>query len=130
MHMVEMTLTIARDGCLHIPASELNAMGLASGEQVMVAFLSVDGEENSFHEFLISAESLGNVATDESHDIRIPTKLLIQANIPVNADVDIACLDGAILILRSEYFSLADLEEILRRLGLANQELQALIQDE
>jgi len=97
---------------------------------VTVAFLSANGAENSFHEFLISPESLGTALADGFRDIKIPTELLIKANIPVDSDVDIACIDGAILILRSKSLSLAELEEIFNMLGLANQELQALIQNE
>lgn len=129
MHVVEQSFLVAKDGHLSIPAKKLTDMGIAPGNHVMLAFLSTDGNKNDYREFLVSREMQDNTIDDEPQTIRIPIELLNKAGIPAGGDVDIACVEGAILILRSRNLDITELEELLCRLGAANEDLKSFIHD-
>lgn len=109
MKLVELTCSIGENG-LKIPINALQKMGFTEGDITTVAFLSADGETNSFQEFLI----YGNTQA-----IRIPAELLAQAQIAPEDDVRIACFDGNLLITRAEFQHPEELPELLNRLTRA-----------
>ena len=61
MYISESVFTIGDAGALEIPAAVLREMGLHAGDPVRVAYLTHDGQQNSFREFLLSANSLDSV---------------------------------------------------------------------
>lgn len=119
MHISEITFTVNGHGALKIPTAILREMGLSSGDHVRVAYLTHDGRKNTFQEFLLSADPLDEPA-EEDH-IQIPTALLGQANIPRDADLQIICLKGAILICQDTAFNLAKLRFISKYLKTADE---------
>ena len=124
MHISEITFTVNSHGSLKIPAATLREMGLSPGNHVRIAYLTHDGEENTFQEFLLSAGSLDESA--EENPIQIPTALLVQADIPEDADLQIVCLKGALLICRDTSFDLAELHLISEYLKTADELLGRL----
>ena len=127
MRLVELEFSVNNDGHILLPAIDLFEMGVKPGDTVTVAFLSDDGVNNSYREFLVSSDIQAD--TDEQQTIKIPIEFLNTANIPPNEDIEITCADGVILILRADKLSSTDLDEVLRRLGLVNEELISLIQN-
>lgn len=79
-----------------IPADDLAEMGLTAGQDVFVAYIADDGLANRYHEFTVSSVSLSEL--DTTQQIAIPQQLLEQAGIDSNAEVQITCMDGAIII--------------------------------
>ena len=124
MHISEITFTVNSHGSLKIPAATLREMGLSPGNHVRIAYLTHDGEENTFQEFLLSAGSLDESA--EENPIQIPTALLVQADIPEDADLQIVCLKGALLICQDTSFDLAELHLISEYLKTADELLGRL----
>lgn len=117
MKIVEVTYTVNRFGSLKIPQQTLYEMGLKPGHHVRVAYLTSDGKENTYREFLLSPDPL-----DESGDekcLAIPTELFVQANIPLNADIQVFCIDGAIVISQDTALNTEDLSMILSSLEVA-----------
>ena len=51
MYISELTFTVDRRGSIKIPASVLEKMGLHSGDNIRVAYLTQDGSANQFREF-------------------------------------------------------------------------------
>lgn len=92
----ESSYTIGDDGRLVIPADDLTEMGLTAGQDVFVAYIADDGLANRYHEFTVSSVSLSEL--DTTQQIAIPQQLLEQAGIDSNAEVQITCMDGAIII--------------------------------
>ena len=88
MKISETAYTISKNGGLRISAEAIKEMGLHPGDPVRVAFLTSDGVQNDFREFLIS-----NGETDEAdgpaEQINIPEHLLREANIPLEADLQV-----------------------------------------
>ena len=118
MKIVETTYTINKGGGLKIPSTDLKAMGLNAGEHIRVAYLSRDGIHNDDREFLLSGESIAEDGGGEAQ-ISIPAALMEQANIPQDADLQIVCCDGCIVIMRDSALSIDELTAILSALETA-----------
>ena len=118
MKISEITLTANHNGCLKIPAPLLKEMGIVPGDHVRVAYLTDDGAHNTFKEFLVTAE--GIQGQNEEQRIAIPNQLLRQANIPEDADIQIICLDGILVISHESGMNQDELADVLDSLWTAN----------
>ncbi len=114
----ESSYTIGDDGRLVIPADDLTEMGLTAGQDVFVAYVTDDGLANRYHEFTVSSVSLSEL--DTTQQIAIPQQLLEQAGIDSNAEVQIACIDGAIIITGDTPLTEDELSEVVGRLRAVN----------
>ena len=126
MYISESVFTIGSAGALEIPAAVLREMGLSAGDPVRVAYLTDDGQQNSFREFLLSANPLGEL-TDENQ-IKVPDHILEDANLPADADLQILCLNGCILICQDSALTSDELAAVLEQLRTAD-ELTAALPD-
>ena len=117
MMISENSYTINQHGNLTIPSRELIAMGLFAGMHVRVAFLTEDGEKNTFREFLLTKNSLTEI--DAEPRFQIPAELLRQAKIAEDADIQMIVVDGAILICQEPNLNVQELHKISDSLGLA-----------
>ena len=100
MKIAEMTFTVDGRGNIKIPAAILSKMGLAPGDHVRVAYLTPDGVTNPFCEFMLLPELADEQELIDNDAIRIPAQMMAEANIPADADLQIACLNGGLLICR------------------------------
>lgn len=105
MKIAETSYTVSKSGGLKIPSFALKEMGLTAGDHVRVAYLTSDGVQNDCREFLISGEAFAEAGERESK-IGIPVDLLAQANTPQDADLQIVCCDGYIIISRDATLSI------------------------
>ena len=141
MEISELRLNIGRNGELVIPSVLLQEMGLRPLDSVYLAYLTKDGLKNEYQEFLLTPQLLENLEEDKK--IMIPSSLLEQANISPGGDIQILCLNGAILLCEDSALYKRDLELLLQQLqstsdiisslpGHANsviQQLEQLIQE-
>lgn len=118
MQLSETTFTVSRTGSLKIPAAILQRMGLFPGSHVRVAYLTHDGQYNSFQEFLLSADSLEDLS--DENQFHVPDQLLRQSNIPSDADLQIICLDGLLIICQDTALSSDELSMVLESLREAD----------
>ena len=84
-------------------------MGLFAGMHVRVAFLTEDGEKNTFREFLLTKNSLTEI--DAEPRFQIPAELLRQAKIAEDADIQMIVVDGAILICQEPNLNVQELKQ-------------------
>jgi len=126
MKLIESTYAIGEDGELRIPAADLAEMRMMPGETVHIAFLSSDGQKNENREFAISADSLVSRKDDTAAGIGIPAELLQQAGIPEDADLQIICCDGFVIITRDATMSAEELAEVCEALRTADEVVQQL----
>lgn len=110
---------VGSSGTLEIPASILKEMGLLPGDHVHIAYLTQDGQQNSFREFLMSANHLDELSDEQQ--FRVPDHILEDANIPANADLQILCLDGCIIICQDSALSPDELAAVLEQLQAADE---------
>lgn len=127
MKISETTYTVNQHGNLMIPKRTLSEMGLGPGNHVRVAYLSTDGTENTYREFLLSADPLDK--QEESKRIAVPTELLLQANIRPDADIQVICTDGAIILSQDPVLQTEDLRRVLSSLEIAADLLEQLPDD-
>lgn len=119
MQILEMTFTVDQRGGLKIPPSVLTRMGLAAGDHVRVAYLTHNGAANTFCELMLLPNAVDGVGLNGDNAIQIPMELMRQANIPQDADLQIACLDGCIVISGDTGLQPEELSSILDSLQLA-----------
>ena len=129
MKIAEMTFTVDSRGNIKIPEAVLSEMGLAPGDHVRAAYLTPDGITNPFCEFMPLAEFADGSEMTDSDEIRIPAQLMAQANIPADADLQIACLDGALLICQDTGLQPQELYGILEGLQAAEDLVSMLPQE-
>lgn len=72
----------------------------------------------AYHELTVSSVSLSEL--DTTQQIAIPQQLLEQAGINSNAEVQIACIDGAIIITGDTPLTEDELSEVIGRLRAVN----------
>ena len=118
MQISETTFTVSRSGALKIPVAIIRAMGLGPGCHVRVAYLTRNGEENTFRELLLSPHGIEHTADDET--VAVPNALLREAHISAETDIQILCLDGCIIICRDGGIRPEDLAELVDSLQSAN----------
>lgn len=126
MHISESTFTVGNSGALKIPSSMLCEMGLLPGDHVHVAYLTQGDLQNSFHEFLLSTSPLNELSDEQQ--FRVPSHILEDANIPADSDLQIACLDGCIVICRDPALNPNELASVLEQLR-ATDELTSALSD-
>lgn len=119
MQIVEMSFTVDSRGNIKIPASVLKEMGLAPSDHVRVAYLTQDGTTNTFCEFMLVPNSVDESDLMGNDAIHIPAQLMEQANIPLDADLQITCLDGGLLICQDTGLQPQELCGVLEGLRVA-----------
>ena len=117
MIISELESAIGPDGALLIPANEIEQMGLRPNDSVYIAYIADDALKNRYREFLVSPSSIE--ALEEPAQISIPEELLRDANIPKDADVQIICIDGAVILCQESALHSDDLAQILQSLDIA-----------
>ena len=127
MIISELESAIGPDGALVIPAIEIEQMGLRPNDRIYVAYIADDALKNRYREFLVSPSSIE--ALEEAAQISIPEELLRYANIPKEADVQIICIDGAIILCQESALHSDDLAQILQSLDIAVDLADSLPQD-
>ena len=127
MIISELESAIGLDGALVIPAIEIEQMGLRPNDRIYVAYIADDTLKNQFREFLVSPSSIETL--EEPAQISIPEELLRDANIPKDADVQIICIDGAVILCQESALHSDDLAQILQSLDIAVDLADSLPQD-
>ena len=108
MILREIFLKTNENGELIIGKHILIQMGIEKGEQIYIAYLcpSEEDRKNEFREFILTKEGIENLQQDveleEEVPLTIPNELMIDAEIPLDADLDVICKKGKILIQQVE----------------------------
>ena len=92
-------------------------MDLDIGDDVFVSFISNDQEANVYRELLIASASLQELDSAPK-SIAIPDELMENAGIMPDADIQIICGQGVILITAQASMSTSELREVLQSLYL------------
>ena len=101
-----------------IPAADLAEMGLSPGKNVFVAYIADDDLANQYSEFTVSSVSLSEM--DCSQRIAVPQPLLEEAGIDPDGEVQVICIEGAIIIAEDSTLNEDELSEVIDRLRAAN----------
>ena len=95
----------------------IHEMGLDIGDDVFISFISNGQEANVYRELLIASASLQELDSAPK-SITIPDELMENAGIMPDADIQIICGQGVILITAQASMSTSELREVLQSLYL------------
>ena len=128
LQLVEMEGKMTENGCIEIPAVVLEQAGICTGDTVKLVYMAEDGElKNTAKEFLLARagqDVAEELAKEENIAFQIPEELLRDAGIPMDADLDIVCQEGRIIILPSELVQGTEVpEELLATKSSYNNEI-------
>ena len=117
LQLVEMEGKMTENGCIEIPAVVLEQAGICTGDTVKLVYMAEDGElKNTAKEYIA---------------VQIPEELLREAGIPMDADLDIVCQEGRIIILPSELVQGTEVPEellaICRELGITEDKVNIIL---
>ena len=124
MKISELQLRLDINGELVIPTELLREMELFPLDTVYLAYLTRDGLKNEYQEFLLTPQPLEGPG--EEGKIVIPSSLLEQACIAPDGDIQILCLNGAILLCEDSILDKQDLELLLQQLQSASDIITSL----
>ena len=109
LQLVEMEGKMTENGCIEIPAVVLEQAGICTGDTVKLVYM----------------------AKEENIAFQIPEELLRDAGIPMDADLDIVCQEGRIIILPSELVQGTEVPEellaICRELGITEDKVNIIL---
>lgn len=100
---MEIKGTIASDGSIILPPGVLETMGKGPGDQVRILYGSLKPvrAENSYGKLYLSAEGLRKTACmelPEEAEMKLPHALLEEAGIPLDAELVVQTVEGAVLM--------------------------------
>ena len=100
---VEVSGTVAQDGSVILPPGVLETMGAGLGDQVCITCGSLQPvrAENSYGRFFLSAEGLRKTECMEllgEAELKLPHALLREARIPLDAELVVQTVEGAVLM--------------------------------
>ena len=135
LQLVEMEGKMTENGCIEIPAVVLEQGGICTGDTVKLVYMAEDGElKNTAKEFLLARagqDVAEELAKEENIAFQIPEELLRDAGIPMDADLDIVCQEGRIIILPSELVQGTEVPEellaICRELGITEDKVNIIL---
>jgi hypothetical protein len=109
----------------------LQDMGVGPGDRVRIAYLAKANSENLFQEFFVLPEGLeDDTPEDHAQMITLSNELLNAAKIPINANIQIVCFEGVIILYKIPVMQMEGLEAALKSLGIASETLKQLVQQE
>lgn len=130
---MEITTAVTKDGHIILPEDARERLGIQGGDTVdLFCFLPVDGKPEGTREFLVSRpdrDIAQMLMEDEADLFQIPQALLAEAGIPENADLDIVCQEGMILILplEEEEEIPEELRPIFEELGFSKEQVRIIL---
>jgi len=101
VQLVEITGVLNEKGCIEIPIVLLAQTGIRTGEEVNLIYLAA-GEKDYRNESKRAEEDPLEELQSGETELKLPPQLLADAHIPLDADLDIVCLDRKIVILPTE----------------------------
>lgn len=134
--LVEIAGIMNENGCIEVPAVLLAQTGIRLGEEVKLIYLAA-GENryaNESKEFLLARADenpLEEFLKEENIELKLPPELLVDANIALDADLDIVCMDRKIVILPTEDVEAEEipkeLMDICQELGISKEKVNIIL---
>lgn len=135
VQLVEITGVLNEKGCIEIPIVLLAQTGICIGEEVNLIYLAAGEKDyrNESREFMLKRAGenpLEELQSGET-ELKLPPQLLADAHIPLDADLDIVCLDRKIVILPTEDVESEDvpkeLLDICAELGIPREKVNIVL---
>ena len=119
IEVIEIYVIASDDGSLTLPAVLLKDMGIGPKEQVRVAYIQNAFGKNQYKEFFFSPNGIDTI--DSAASILVPEQILEEAKLLQNDEIQIICIEGAIVLAGERAFETSDLIEVLNSLLIVNE---------
>lgn len=138
MILREIFLETNENGVLLINDRILSQMGIGKNEQIYIAYLCPSDTEsvNEFREFILTKDGVDKIQREiemeEEVSLTIPNELMIDAGIPLEADLDVICKKGLIMIQPAKADEILPQEvlEACKEVGIEPEQFRMMLQEE
>lgn len=138
MILREIFLDTNENGELLVNDHILLQMGIGKNEQIYIAYLCPSNTEivNEFREFILTKDGVEKIQREmeieEEVSLTIPNELMIDAGIPLEADLDVICKKGLIVIQAAKADEILPKEvlEACNEVGIEPEQFRIMLQEE
>lgn len=107
LQLVEMIGRMNEKGCIEVPVVLMEQTGIRTEDEVRLLYIAAGENDfrNEAKEFLISRADNDpgeKILNDTNVELKLPPELFKDANIPMDANLDIVCMDKKIVILPAD----------------------------
>ena len=135
LQLVEMEGRVTENGCIEIPMTVLDQAGICTGDAIKLIYMAEEEEvKSAAKEFLLvknDQDVVEELAREQRVSLQIPEELLQDAGIPMDADLDIVCKNGRIVIFSSELLKETvipeEVMEICNELGISEDKVKIIL---
>ena len=135
LQLVEMEGRVTENGCIEIPMTVLDQAGICTGDAINLIYMAEEEEvKSAAKEFLLvknDQDVVEELAREQRVSLQIPEELLQDAGIPMDADLDIVCQNGRIVIFSSELLKETvipeEVMEICNELGISEDKVKIIL---
>lgn len=135
LQLVEMEGRVTENGCIEIPMTVLDQTGICTGDAIKLIYMAEEEEVKSVaKEFLLvrnDQDVVEELAREQRVSLQIPEELLQDAGISMDADLDIVCQNGRIVIFSSELLKETEIPEevmeICNELGISEDKVKIIL---
>ena len=135
LQLVEMEGRVTENGCIEIPMTVLDQTGICTGDAIKLIYMAEEEEvKSAAKEFLLvrnDQDVVEELAREQRVSLQIPEELLQDAGISMDADLDIVCQNGRIVIFSSELLKEMEIPEevmeICNELGISEDKVKIIL---
>ena len=135
LQLVEMEGRVTENGCIEIPMTVLDQAGICTGDAIKLIYMAEEEEvKSAAKEFLLVRNDqnvVEELAREQRVSLQIPEELLQDAGISMDADLDIVCQNGRIVISSSELLKKMEIPEevmeICNELGISEDKVKIIL---
>lgn len=135
LQLVEMEGRVTENGCIEIPMTVLDQAGICTGDAIKLIYMAEEEEvKSAAKEFLLvknDQDVVEELVREQRVSLQIPEELLQDAGIPMDADLDIVCQNGRIVIFSSELLKETEIPEevmeICNELGSSEDKVKIIL---
>ena len=136
LQLVEMIGRMNEKGCIEVPVVLMEQTGIRTEDEVRLLYIAAGENDfrNEAKEFLISRADNDpgeKILNDTNVELKLPPELLKDANIPMDANLDIVCMDKKIVILPADDPEMEivppELMEIFDELGIPKDKVSVIL---
>ena len=134
LQLVEMEGRVTENGCIEIPMTVLDQTGICTGDAIKLIYMAEEEVKSAAKEFLLVRNDqnvVEELAREQRVSLQIPEELLQDAGISMDADLDIVCQNGRIVISSSELLKKMEIPEevmeICNELGISEDKVKIIL---
>ena len=136
LQLVEMIGRMNEKGCIEVPVVLMEQTGIRTEDEVRLLYIAAGENDfrNEAKEFLISRadnDPTDKILKDTKVELKLPPELFKDANIPMDANLDIVCMDKKIVILPADDPEMEivppELMEIFDELGIPKDKVSVIL---